>query len=107
MLRTKINEEIIQISGIETNPFRRYVGKTNIDTLINDLEQEKIKANKNGYTNLEVLIKEDDGIIDIYLYGDRDLTEDEKEIDERIAPIFRIMDKTSMGLTRNDLFKTK
>lgn len=104
-MRTKVNEEITQISGIETNPFRRYVGKIKVDELLNVLTEEKEKAEIKGYSNLEILIQEDTGIIDIYLYGNRDLSEEEKDTDERMSVIARMKDKTSKGLTRDDLLK--
>jgi len=50
-----------------------------------------------------VSIREDLGILDMSLYGDRDLTEKEKYEDERIAVIFRTKTKTSKGETRDDL----
>lgn len=102
-MRTKINEFICEISGVETEPFRRYVGKINVNELIEVITKEKEISEKKGYSNLELSIKEDTGIIDIYLYGDRDLTEEEVDLDERISVIARIKDKTSKGLTRDNL----
>lgn len=102
-METKINEEIIQISGIETKPFCRYVGKINLDELLKKLTDNKLKYELDGYSNLELSINEDCGIIDIYLFGDRNLIEEEIDIRERIAVIGRIKDKTSKGLTRDEL----
>jgi|TARA_R110000765_G_scaffold358323_1_gene448600 hypothetical protein len=102
-MRTKINELICQISGVETEPFRRYVGKINVNELIDVIAKEKEISEKKGYNNLELHIAEDTGIIDIYLYGDRDLTEEEVDLDERISVIARMKDKTSKGMTRDDL----
>ena len=104
-MRKNVNEQIGQISGTETNPFRRYVGKINLDDFIFVLEQERKKSKLNGYSNLELIIKEDGGILDIYLYGDRDLNDDEKDMNERILVIARVLDKTSKGLTRDELLK--
>ena len=103
MMRTKINELICQISGVETEPFRRYVGKINVNELIDAITKEKEISEKKGYRNLELSVEEDIGIIDIYLYGDRDLTEEEVYLDERISVITRVKDKTSKGMTRDDL----
>lgn len=104
-MREKIHEEISQISGTETEPFRRYCGKIDVESFISILQEEKQKAEASGYTNLKLLIREDTGIIDIDLYGDRKLTDEEKDIDERIMVITRVMKKTSKGLTREDIFK--
>jgi hypothetical protein len=102
-MRTKIKENIYQISGTETKPFRRYIGKINVNELIDVISKEKEISEKKGYSNLELSITEDTGIVDIYLYGDRDLTEEEVDLDERIAVIARMKDKTSKGMTRDDL----
>ena len=102
-MRTKIKENICQISGTETKPFRRYIGKINVNELIDVISKEKEISEKKGYSNLELSITEDTGIVDIYLYGDRDLTEEEVDLDERIAVIARMKDKTSKGMTRDDL----
>ena len=102
-MRTKIKENICQISGTETKPFRRYIGKINVNELIDVISKEKEISEKKGYSNLELSITEDTGIVDIYLYGDRDLTEEEVDLDERIAVIARMKVKTSKGMTRDDL----
>lgn len=99
----KISEKITEISGINTKPFHRYVNKIPLNDFINTLKNEKIKSNHNGYNNLSLMIKENRGIIDISLYGDRDLNEEEKKINERIDVIFRKKEKTSKGLTRDEL----
>jgi hypothetical protein len=39
------------------------------------------------------------------IYGDRDLTEEEKDAIERMGVITREKDKTSKGLRREDLLK--
>lgn len=106
-MNKKISEQVTQISGVDTDPFRRYVDKINLDYFMIVLKEEKIKAESNGYSDLELLIKEDRGIVDIYLYGKRDLTEDEKDTREIIAVMTRAKDKTSKGLTRDDLLKQR
>ena len=83
-MRTKIRENITQISGVETNPFRRYIGDIKLNDFILVLEEEKTKAEKMGYSNLDISIEEDAGIVDIYLYGDRNLTEDERDIEANL-----------------------
>ena len=71
----------------------REVNKIDIDSLIDNLTNLKKKYEKKGYRNVEVWIREDLGIIDMSLFGDRDLTEKEKYEDERIAVIFRTKSK--------------
>ena len=93
-MRTKINELISE---------RRYIGRITVDDLIDDITKEKEISEKKGYRDLELDISEDTGIIDFYLWGDRDLTEEEVDLDERIAVIARMKNKTSKGMTRDDL----
>lgn len=85
----------------------REVSKININYLIKNLTNLKNKYKKKGYKNIEVFIREDLGIIDMSVYGDRDLTEKEKYEDERIDVIFRTKSKTSKGETRGDLLNLK
>ena len=94
MMRTKINELISE---------RRYIGRITVDDLIDDITKEKEISEKKGYRDLELDINEDTGIIDFYLWGDRDLTEEEVDLDERIAVLARMKNKTSKGMTRDDL----
>ena len=49
-------------------------------------------------------MREDTGLVDMSIHGDRDFTEEEKDVIERIQVIVRIKDKTSKGLNREDLF---
>jgi len=81
----------------------REVSKINVDSLIRNLTNLKKKYEKKGYRNIDVSIREDLGIIDMSVYGDRDLTEKEKYEDERIDVIFRNKNKTSKGETRDVL----
>ena len=94
-MRNKITEHIEDLP--------REVSKINVDSLIDNLTNLKNKYEKKGYRNIEVSIREDLGILDMALFGDRDLTEKEKYEDERIAVIFRNKTKTSKGETRDDL----
>ena len=94
-MKNKITEHIEDLP--------REVSKINVDSLIDNLTNLKNKYEKKGYRNIEVSIREDLGILDMALFGDRDLTEKEKYEDERIAVIFRNKTKTSKGETRDDL----
>ena len=85
----------------------REISKINVNSLIDNLTNLKKKYEKKGYRNIDVSIREDLGIIDMSVYGDRDLTEKEKYEDERIGVIFRTKNKTSKGETRDDLLKPK
>lgn len=102
-MNKKINEVITQISGVYTNPFLRYNGKIDLNELIDVLIKEKEKAEKIGYGNLKLLISSDSSLIDIDLYGDRDLTKEEILIQERIDVIGRVKEKTTEGLTREEI----
>ena len=85
----------------------REISKINVNSLIDNLTNLKKKYEKKGYRNIDVSIREDLGIIDMSVYGDRDLTEKEKYEDERIGVIFRTKSKTSKGETRDDLLNLK
>ena len=100
-IKTKMKDKITE--HIEDLP--REVNKIDIDSLIDNLTNLKKKYEKKGYRNVEVWIREDLGILDMSLFGDRDLTDNEKYEDERIAVIFRTKTKTSKGETRYDLLK--
>lgn len=102
-MNKKINEVITQISGVHTNPFLRYNGKIDLNELVDVLIKEKEKAEKIGYQNLKLLISSDSSLIDIDLYGDRDLTKEEVLIQEKIDVIGRVKEKTSEGLTREQI----
>jgi len=100
----KINEEILEISGINTKPFTRFSYKIPLDKIIDLLTESKEKCKEKGYTNLTLWVSEDTGLVDMSIHGDRDFTEEEKDVIERIQVIARIKDKTSKGLNREDLF---
>ena len=97
-----INKNVIGIHGratdftnerIELISKRRYIGRITVDDLIDDITKEKEISEKKGYRDLELDISEDTGIIDFYLWGDRDLTEEEVDLDERIEKYYGIIDK--------------
>jgi hypothetical protein len=98
-------ELIKEISGIDTEPFKRFSYKIDLDELINLLVKSKIECEHKGYKNLKLWVSEDTGLIDMSIYGDREFNEEEKDMIERIQVIGRIKDKTSKGLTREDLLK--
>jgi hypothetical protein len=76
-----------------------------LDTLINLLVKSKQECEEKGYTNLTLYLRQDSCWVDMWIHGDRDLTEDEKDAIERMEVITREKDKTSKGLRREDLLK--
>jgi hypothetical protein len=76
-----------------------------VDTLIDLLLKSKQECEEKGYTNLTLWLHQDSCSIGMRIYGDRDLTEDEKDAIERVEVITREKDKTSKGLSREDLLK--
>jgi len=92
---------------IITDSEKRFTGRINLDVLIDSLINERNKAKENGYSDLEISIDEDNGIVDLYFYGNRDLTKTEKYNDERIAVLSRMLDETSKGEKREDLLKNQ
>ena len=100
-----VKELITEISGVDTDPFNRYVGDISVERLVKDVEQHSKQAKNNGYGNLTVRIETDSGITDVYLYGEREYNTTELKMIERFDVINRIKDKTSDGLTRDDLLK--
>jgi hypothetical protein len=98
-------EQIKEISGIDTKPFKRFSYKINLDEIIELLTKSKIECENKGYTNLKLWVSENSGLVDMSIYGDRELNEEEKDIIERLQVIGRIKNKTSKGLTREDLLK--
>lgn len=99
------NEEIIEISGIDTKPFNRFSYKIPLDKLIDLLIESKEKCIDKGYTNLTLWVSENSGLVDMSIHGDRGFTEEEKDVIERIKVIARVKDRTSKGLTRDELLK--
>jgi hypothetical protein len=102
-MNNKITETIVEISGIRTNPFRRYVNNIPLLEFLDILDYERTIAHMKGYYNLQLAIRMDAGIIDIDLVGDREKTIDELNVEDHIAAIFRMKEKTKDGLTRDDL----
>jgi hypothetical protein len=76
-----------------------------VDTLIDLLLKSKQECEEKGYTNLTLWLHQDSCGISMRIYGDRDLTEEEKDAIERMEVITREKDKTSKGLSREDLLK--
>ena len=76
-----------------------------VDTLIDLLLKSKQECEEKGYTNLTLWLHQDSCSIGMRIYGDRDLTEEEKDAIERMEVITREKDKTSKGLSREDLLK--
>jgi hypothetical protein len=76
-----------------------------VDTLIDLLLKSKQECEEKGYTNLTLWLHQDSSRSSIRIYGDRDLTEEEKDAIERMEVITREKDKTSKGLSREDLLK--
>ena len=92
---------IKDISGVNTNPFLRF-SEIPIDQLIELLTTSKNEVETLGFSNVKVSITEDGGMVDISLYGDKDLTPSEiKEIDS-IDTIFRNKPISDDGLSRED-----
>jgi hypothetical protein len=73
--------------------------------IIDLLIESKEKCIDKGYTNLTLWVSENSGLVDMSIHGDRGFTEEEKDVIERIQVITRIKDKTSKGLTRDELLK--
>lgn len=101
----KINEKIIEISGIDTEPFIRFSYKIPLDKLIELLMYSKNECQKKGYENLSLWISEDDGLVDMSIYGDRDLNEDEIQQRDEILVVGRIKSVSDNGLSRNDILE--
>jgi hypothetical protein len=76
-----------------------------IDTLIDLLLKSKQECEEKGYTNLTSWLHQDSYGTYMRIYGDRELTEEEKDAIERMEVIIREKDKTSKGLSREDLLK--
>ena len=96
---------IKDISGVNTNPFLRF-SEIPIDQLIELLTTSKNEVETLGFSNVKVSITEDGGMVDISLYGDKDLTPSEiKEIDS-IDTIFRNKPISDDGLSREDLLRS-
>jgi hypothetical protein len=96
----KRNEVILEIGG--GNRLKDIIP---VDTLIDLLLKSKQECEEKGYTNLTLWLHQDSCWINMRIYGDRDFTEEEKDAIERMEVITREKDKTSKGLSREDLLK--
>jgi hypothetical protein len=104
-MNNKKKEHIETISGVETNPWLRFVGDIPIDQLIELLINSRNNGVNLGYENLKVLIKEDTGIIDIDLYGERPFNDEELQQMDEISVISRQKSISNTGLNRNELLE--
>ena len=96
---------IKQISGVNTNPFLRF-SDIPIDQLIELLTTSKNEVETLGFTDVKVSITEDGGMVDINLYGDKDLTQREITEIDNINTIFRNKPISDEGLSREDILKS-
>ena len=101
------NELILDVSGINTQPFKRFGYHVSLDELITILTEKRKECIERGYSNLEIYIDQMDGMVDMSIHGDRNMTEDEINTMERMLVIARQLDKTSKGLTRETILKKK
>ena len=76
-----------------------------MEAIIDLLLKSKQECEEKGYTNLTSWLHQDSCGTYMRIYGDRDLTEEEKDAIERMEVITREKDKTSKGLSREDLLK--
>lgn len=102
-LNLHITEELYTISGIDTDPFCRYSGKIPLIEFKNKLNNLYDEYTNKNYFNLNLKIKENSGLIDVELYGDRLMNNKELKDKERMEVIFRMKEQTSEGLKREDL----
>ena len=91
------------ISGVDTQPFLRFVGDIPIDELVETLIKSRDNATQLGYDNLQIHIQEETGIVDIGLFGEKPFNDNElKQIDE-ISVIIRTKEVSDTGLTRDEI----
>ena len=90
---------------MDTQPFLRFVGNIPIDDLIEVLIKSRDNGVNLGYEKLKVLIKEDTGIIDIDLYGERPFNDEELQQMDEISVISRQKSISNTGLNRNELLE--
>ena len=101
----KITEEIKQISGIETDPFLRFSYIIPLEDLIELLVESRDDGHRKGYENLKLHVSEDDGIVDMSIYGDRNLNAKEIKIADEISVIARMKPLSNEGLDRDDILQ--
>lgn len=99
----KVNEKIIEISGTETEPFMRFAQMIPLDKFMELLVKSKEDATKSGYTDIHLHVKEDGGLIDISLYGDREQTPEELKVKDELCVIARRKPRSMEGLDRNQI----
>jgi len=100
------NEKIKEISGTDTEPFNRFSYKIPLDELIILLNKSKQECEVLGYSNLKLHVNEQDGLIDMYVYGDREYNQEELELKDETDVILRRKVVSSIkGLTREQIFK--
>jgi hypothetical protein len=104
-MNNKKKEHIETISGVETNPWLRFVGDIPIDHLILPLINSRNNGVDLGYENLKIVIKEDTGIIDIDLYGERPFNDEELQQMDEISVISRQKSISNTGLNRDELLE--
>lgn len=102
-----ITEKIKEISGTETEPLNRFSYKIPLDELIIMLNKTKQECEDAGYSNLKLHVNEQDGLIDMYVYGDRELNDSEKDVVEILQVVGRTKDKTTKGLTRDQILNDR
>lgn len=104
-MNNKKREHIETISGVGTEPFLRFVGDIPIDRLIELLIESRDNGTKLGYDNLKIGIREDTGIIDIDLYGERPFNDEELQQIDEISVITRVKPISNTGLNRDELLE--
>ena len=95
MIKNKRNETVLKIDRL------KYI--VPLDIVIDLLLKSKQECEEKGYTNLTLDLHQDSCWIDMRINGDRNLTGEEKDAIERMQVISRDRDKTSKGLTRENL----
>lgn len=104
-MNNKKREHIVTISGVGTEPFLRFVGDIPIDRLIELLIESRDNGTKLGYNNLKIGIRENNGITDIDLYGERPFNDEELQQIDEISVITRVKPISNTGLNRDELLE--
>jgi hypothetical protein len=93
------------ISGVDTQPFLRFVGDIPIDDLIGVLIKSRDNATQLGYDNLKIHIQEETGIVDIGLFGERLFNDKELQQIDEMSVIIRTKEISNTGLNRDELLE--
>lgn len=103
----KTRVQIMQISGLETDPIIRLSNDIPLNDFIDLLTKSREDCEKNGYSNLGLFIWKENGnrYIDMYIYGDRDFNESEIKERDEIAVILRGKPLSNEGLTRDEILE--